>query len=239
MDAATASPASRASPRSLHVLLADDDEFSREVVRHLLVSAGHTVHVVGNGRQALEALQSSQRFDVMLLDVQMPELDGFQVVEAIRETERGTARHLPVIALTALDGQGDREQCIDAGMDDYLSKPIRMTALDGALERVTAARIGPGGSPSRADQMPPTPDANSQLLDPATILASCGGDEVLLREMIDLSTPEPLTSEPFTPEPLKPNAWAKIDRELESMDAFIRSQKPPGTESFKPGVRTR
>jgi CheY-like chemotaxis protein/HPt (histidine-containing phosphotransfer) domain-containing protein len=186
MDAATASPASPASRRPLHVLLADDDEFSREVVRHLLVSAGHTVHVVSNGREALEAVQSPQRFDVMLLDVRMPEPDGFQVIKVIRQAEGRGARRLPVIALTALTRLGDREQCIDAGMNDYLPKPIRMAQLNAALERVTAVRAGRGDPPSRADEIASNFDANSDLLDAATILASCGGDETLLREMIDL-----------------------------------------------------
>jgi CheY-like chemotaxis protein len=186
MDAATASPASRASPGPLHVLLVDDDEFSREVVRHLLVSAGHAVHVVTSGREALEAAQSPQRFDVMLLDVHMPEPDGFQVIEAIRQAEGRGARRLPVIALTALTRPGDREQCIDAGMDDYLPKPIRVAQLNAALERVTAGRGGRGDPPSRADEIASNIDAIPDLLDAVTILAGCGGDGALLREMIEL-----------------------------------------------------
>jgi CheY-like chemotaxis protein len=162
------------------VLLAEDDEFNQEVVRHLLVRGGHSVHIVANGRQALAAVQGSQRFDVMLLDVQMPELDGFQVIKAIRETERGTERRLAVVALTAMDGPGERERCIDAGMDHYLSKPVRMSELYAALERVG------GDSSLREKEIPSTHDAESDLLDPATILATCGGDEELLREMIDL-----------------------------------------------------
>ena len=92
-----------------------------------------------NGREAL-ALAEEGGFDLLLLDVHMPELDGFQVVRAIREREHGAAGHLPVIALTARSRKEDRERCLAAGMDDFLSKPVQAADLLAAIARVQGAR---------------------------------------------------------------------------------------------------
>jgi CheY-like chemotaxis protein/HPt (histidine-containing phosphotransfer) domain-containing protein len=176
------------SHRSLNVLLAEDDEFNQQVIRHLLVSAGHRVQIAADGRAALEAVRSAERFDVLLLDIHMPQMDGLAVIQSIRQAEEQTARRLPVIALTALNDPGDRERCLEAGMDEYLCKPIRMTELTAALQRVlrvAADTISSAETPGPAIPMA-TPAANSELLDPATLLATCGGDDLLLQEMIDL-----------------------------------------------------
>jgi response regulator RpfG family c-di-GMP phosphodiesterase len=109
----------------------------------------------------------------MLLDIHMPELDGFQVIAALRDRERGSNRHLPVIALTARSGRGERERCLQAGMDDYLAKPIGAAELFAAL-----ARAAPGEPASGK------PAANAvDLLDPTALLAACGEDAELLAKM--------------------------------------------------------
>ena len=133
------------------------------------------MHLAGDGRAALTALEQNQ-FDVMLLDIHMPELDGFQVVAAQRQREQGTGRHLPVIALTARSADGERERCLQAGMDDYLAKPVRAAALFAALDRVVSGE----GVPRPVESDAGVPDG---LLDPAALLAACDGDAELLRKM--------------------------------------------------------
>ena len=120
-EAASAAPAVTSS---LHILVAEDNEFNAQLLEQLLRRRGHYVRVASNGREAL-ALAQERVFDLLLLDVHMPELDGFQVVSAVRERERTSDRHLPVIALTARSRKEDRERCLAAGMDDFLSKPVR------------------------------------------------------------------------------------------------------------------
>ena len=117
---------------SLSVLLAEDNKINQKVAVALLKRAGHRVQVVANGRDAV--LESGRGdFDVILMDVQMPEADGIQATEMIRARETESGEHVPIIALTAHAMQGDRERCIRAGMDDYLPKPLSADALDEKL----------------------------------------------------------------------------------------------------------
>jgi two-component system, sensor histidine kinase and response regulator len=92
-----------------------------------------------NGREALEMLKK-QNFDIVLMDIQMPEMDGFEATKRIREKEQASGTHQPIIALTAHAMKGDRERCLASGMDDYLNKPIRPDELDEILERYLALR---------------------------------------------------------------------------------------------------
>ena len=119
-------------------------------------------------------------FDLLLLDVHMPELDGFQVVQAIREWEQTAEGHLPIIALTARSRQEDREQCLAAGMDDFLAKPIQAANLWTAIDRVVAARP-PHPSPSEGEKG--RGEGGSGLLTPRILLAACGGDAVILEKI--------------------------------------------------------
>ena len=119
----------------LRVLLAEDNLVNQRLAFRILDNAGHTVTLVNNGREALAAVQK-QDFDVVLMDVQMPEMDGFEATQAIRESEADKNTHLPIIALTAHAMSGDRERCLAAGMDDYLSKPVRATDLLNLLKHV-------------------------------------------------------------------------------------------------------
>jgi CheY-like chemotaxis protein len=141
----------------------------------LLPRRGHTVHIAADGRAALAALEQSH-FDVMLLDVHLPELDGFQVIGLQRQREQGTGRHLPVIAVTARSETGERERCLQAGMDDYLAKPVRATELFATIDRVISSH---GASWSVASDT----GSHQRLLDPSALLAACGGDAELLRKM--------------------------------------------------------
>ena len=128
----------------LRILLAEDNAVNRLVAVRLLERQGHSVAVACDGRQAVDALEREQ-FDLALLDVQMPELDGFEVAAAVRAREEGTGRRLPLVALTAHAMQGDRERCLDAGMDDYVTKPIQMERLTQVM-----ADLLPAGAPAAA-----------------------------------------------------------------------------------------
>jgi two-component system, sensor histidine kinase and response regulator len=123
----------------LSVLLVEDNPVNQRLATRMIEKRGHRVVLAGNGREALEALGKGS-FDLVLMDVQMPEMDGFQATAAIREKEIRTGSHLPVIALTAHAIKGDRERCLAAGMDGYLTKPIRPRELDDVLESYLARR---------------------------------------------------------------------------------------------------
>ncbi len=131
------------SQRSLNVLLAEDNAVSRRLAARLLEKCGHQVSLANNGREAVAAFVQ-QTFDLVLMDVQMPEMDGFEATAAIREYERASATHVPIIALTARAMPGDEERCLRAGMDAYVSKPIDSAVLDRTIERVKAAETEPG-----------------------------------------------------------------------------------------------
>ena len=120
---------------SLRVLLAEDNVVNQRLTRRLLEKRGHHVTVTANGRRAVEALEKDS-FDLVLMDVQMPELDGFEATALIREREKHSGTHVPVVALTAHAMKGDRERCLAAGMDGYLTKPIRSSELDEILKGV-------------------------------------------------------------------------------------------------------
>jgi CheY-like chemotaxis protein/HPt (histidine-containing phosphotransfer) domain-containing protein len=153
----------------LHVLVAEDNEFNAQLLEQLLVRRGHRVRLANNGREAL-ALAEEGGFDLLLLDIHMPELDGFQVVRAVREREQTLGGHLPVVALTARSRQEDRERCLAAGMDDFLAKPIQAAELWAAVERVVGAR-------------PSADRPGSDLLDPRVLWAACGGDALILGKL--------------------------------------------------------
>lgn len=124
-----------AKEKRLHILLAEDNPTNQKVASLLLERQGHTVTVVGNGREAVEAWRGGQ-FDAILMDVQMPEMDGFEATIAIRRQEAGSRRRIPIIALTAQALRGDRERCLQAGMDGYLTKPLQVNRLFEVLELV-------------------------------------------------------------------------------------------------------
>jgi len=130
---ATAPPS--APQRSLRVLLAEDSLVNQKLAVGLLEKHGHQVTLANHGREAVAAWES-QDFDLVLMDVQMPEMDGYEATEAIRTRERETGRHTPIIAMTAHAMKGDRERCLAAGMDGYVAKPIRAQQIFDAIEQV-------------------------------------------------------------------------------------------------------
>jgi CheY-like chemotaxis protein len=119
--------------RALHVLVAEDNQINQKVVTRLLEKQGHRATLAGNGREAIEKLLVGE-FDAILMDVQMPEMNGLEATRAIRRAERGSGRHVPILAMTAHAMKGDREKCLASGMDGYVSKPIRAQELLEALQ---------------------------------------------------------------------------------------------------------
>ena len=136
ISSAVAAAARRAAGpvRGARVLVAEDNIVNQRVAEGLLTRRGHLVTVVGNGREAVDALRRGE-FDVVLMDVQMPEMDGFEATAAIREWERETGHRVRIVAMTAHAMSGDRERCLAAGMDGYLSKPIDQRSLYDVVER--------------------------------------------------------------------------------------------------------
>jgi PAS domain S-box-containing protein len=169
-------PAAAGSRRRLRLLLAEDNVVNQTLAIRLLEREGHSVAVAGNGREALRLLDE-QPFDLVLMDVEMPEMGGFEATGVIRRQEQGTGRHVPIIAMTAHAMKGDRERCLQAGMDGYVSKPVRVEELGRVMEAV----LGQGAPPAEAAA--PGPGA---LLDREAALANVSGDEGLLQELIQV-----------------------------------------------------
>jgi len=143
------------SSASLHgfrsrILLAEDNLVNQRLVQRILEKEGHEVVVVGNGREALEALARAN-FDLVLMDVQMPEMDGLETARRVRQIEQVTRAHIPIIALTAHAMKGDQDRCLGAGMDGYLSKPIRAADLSKIVQtygnRIERVALGADGDP--------------------------------------------------------------------------------------------
>jgi CheY-like chemotaxis protein len=121
------------------VLVAEDNPINQKVLQHLIERRGHSVEVAASGRETLRLLDERE-FDLVLMDVQMPEMDGFETTREIRRRERQTGNHQTIVAMTAHSMSGDRERCLEAGMDDYLSKPVSIQQLERLLDRIGASR---------------------------------------------------------------------------------------------------
>ncbi|MGH9313445.1 MAG: response regulator [Vicinamibacterales bacterium] len=169
-----------APPASLRVLVAEDNPVNRTLVITLLRKRGHRVEAVENGRDAVAAVERAGAggFDVVLMDVQMPEMGGFEAATAIREKERRSGGHVPILALTAHTMKGDRERCLAAGMDGYLPKPIDVDLLVATVEKL--------GAPAPNTAPEPEAAASDELFDERAALARVGGDRQLLKQVVGL-----------------------------------------------------
>ncbi|HEV2419563.1 MAG TPA: response regulator [Terriglobia bacterium] len=150
---------------ALNILLAEDNPVNQQVARRLLEKRGHVVTVVSNGRLAVAALEE-RRFDLVLMDVQMPEMDGLEATALIREREKLSGDHIPIIAMTANAMSGDAEKCLAAGMDEYLSKPIKVDRAMEVIATLGQRRAAPPAVPvdgGSASSSPPVPDPNPLL----------------------------------------------------------------------------
>jgi PAS domain S-box-containing protein len=160
----------------LHILLVDDNTFNQRVGVLKLEKKGHSVLVAGSGKEALARLEQ-EPFDLLFLDLQMPDMDGLEVTAAIRQRERGTGKHLPIIAMTAHAMKGIREQCVAAGMDGYVVKPIQDKELWREVQAVVPVPV-PNDLSERREALAPS------LLDETATLARVGGNRQLLQELV-------------------------------------------------------
>ena len=165
--------------RSLRLLLTEDNLVNQKLAVRLLEKRGHSVVIASNGREAVEALHH-QRFDVVLMDVQMPEMDGFEATQIIRARERDTGGHVPIVAMTAHAMKGDRERCLEVGMDGYISKPLRPSELFEAVESLG------GQSNGDATMVALSTDPSVSAFDQDAALGNVGGDIEVLREIIGM-----------------------------------------------------
>jgi CheY-like chemotaxis protein len=124
---------------SLFILVAEDNAINQLLSRRLLEKMGHRVQVVGTGREAVQAVEQ-QRFDLVLMDIQMPDMDGLEATRSIRKAELRTGRHLPIVAMTAHAMEGDEERCLTSGMDGYIAKPIEPQVLFATVGALTGAQ---------------------------------------------------------------------------------------------------
>lgn len=177
-------PPSIAAVNPLHILLVEDNLVNQTVAVRMLEKVGHGVVVANNGKEALEVL-ARESFDLILMDVQMPLLDGLETTRLIREEERETTRHLPIIAMTAHAMKGDREQCLAAGMDDYLAKPINTSELYALIEKHVPTMGSHLPEPvAREEQAEPL--VEKEVFDISQALARVGGDRGFLVELAQL-----------------------------------------------------
>jgi PAS domain S-box-containing protein len=178
----SAQPASQPAlpPRPpLHLLVAEDNAVNQKLAADVLQRHGHTCAIAKNGQEAVDML-AREAFDAVLMDVQMPVLDGLEATRIIRQREQGTGRRIPIVALTAHVMAGDRETCIGAGMDDYLPKPLRANEVLAALAALLSADApAAAASPAAMAHTGSTPEH-------ARMLEAVGGDAALLRELAAL-----------------------------------------------------
>ncbi|MBI1764106.1 MAG: response regulator, partial [Acidobacteria bacterium] len=172
---------------TMHILLAEDNLVNQRLAIRLLQKQGHSVVTANNGREALAAL-AAESFDLVLMDIQMPEMSGLEATAAIRAQEQTTGKHLPIVALTAYAMKGDRERCLDAGMDAYVSKPIQAAELHQTIAGLYAKYGPPAAATNTRVASEPAPHAApaKPAFDAAASLALVEGDQDLLVELIEL-----------------------------------------------------
>jgi CheY-like chemotaxis protein/HPt (histidine-containing phosphotransfer) domain-containing protein len=165
--------------RRLRILVADDNPINQKVTGRILEKLGYLYDAVSNGREAVDCL-ARVKYDVILMDVQMPEMDGFEATAAIRGREREAGGHVPIVAVTAHALQGDKDRCIEAGMDDYISKPVQPEELVRVLERFLAGDAARPIGRARREGGPRSSIFNRQAL-----LSRVDDDIELFRELLD------------------------------------------------------
>lgn len=168
----------RESKRRLSILLAEDNAVNQKLATKMLERMGHTVTVAGDGVKALQVLEK-ERFDLVLMDVQMPEMDGLEATRTQRRREKATGTHIPIIAMTAYAMKGDKEKCLESGMDGYISKPISAQELYEIIEQVLSA-------PEKEPEKLTIRARTVGTLNKKAILERVGGDIDLFKEIVGL-----------------------------------------------------
>lgn len=167
----------------MKVLLVEDNVTNQKLAAAILRKRGHAVTIAGDGRRALELFEREQ-FDLILMDMQMPQMDGLEATEAIRSIERRTGAHIPIVALTANAMVTDRERCLNAGMDTYLSKPVRTDDLLKAIQRaVNAPKLM---NPDSSSNDSPAGGEVIEVFDYGASVAQVEGDRELLAQLAEV-----------------------------------------------------
>jgi len=172
----------REARRKLRILVVEDNAINRELVTRLLQKHEHTIIAVTTGREAVDLLEKEPACcDMILMDVEMPVMDGLQATALVREREKASGRHIPIIALTAYAMKGDRERCLASGMGSYLSKPIRYQDLLETIQRLVSGMPDvPAPAPAPAERPP------AEVLDEAALMSRVDNDLQLMQDLIDL-----------------------------------------------------
>jgi PAS domain S-box-containing protein len=215
------------------LLLAEDNAVNQKLAIRLLEKRGYQVVAANNGREALEALER-ESFDAVLMDVQMPEMDGFEATAAIRSREAERGIHVPVIAMTAHAMKGDRERCMQAGMDGYVAKPLRIEELLAVLNQVTLPRTS-AGTPTTS---PPQPGAvsngvplhspsSASVMDRSAALRRVQGDEALLSELASVFLEDYPRQVSAIRESVVPRDAARLQREAHALKGAAATLAAP------------
>ena len=178
------------APGALSILLAEDNTVNQKLAARVLEKRGHDVRVVANGREVISECEKGS-FDLVLMDVQMPEMDGLEATAGIRSMEASSGAHVPVVAMTAHAMEGDRERCLEAGMDAYLAKPLEPEQMISLVESLAKPKPKARRRTPKAEPVPAaSPAAPSyqapEAFDPAAALDRVGGDRALLVEVMEL-----------------------------------------------------
>src|SRR5208337_479349 len=161
----------------------EDNVVNQKVATKILEKWGHSIVVASSGKEAVEACEK-ERFDLMFMDIQMPDLDGFEATQIIREREKDGGGRLPIAAMTAYAMKGDKEKCLAAGMDDYVSKPINRDELFSVIEKFAKGGEATGNSISISSKDDEA--FKTEVFDIAKALEIAGGDKAFLKELADL-----------------------------------------------------
>jgi two-component system, sensor histidine kinase and response regulator len=214
---------SRIESRQLQILLVEDNPVNREMALAVLGSRGHTVSVAVNGLEAVE-LYRSHSYDVVLMDIQMPEMDGFTATALIRTIEEQTGRRTPIVAVTAHATQGDREECLARGMDAYISKPVRMAVLLEAIAAVTESST-PKAVPASDKK---EGDHSTAVLDYDEALKQCVDDAELVERLFRKLLEEASRMQTAMEQALQanqPEELAKIAHRLKGAVATVAARR--------------
>lgn len=208
------------------ILVVEDDPVLRKLTLLQLQKLGYIAKVVSSGREAVDAVLNNGPYDLVLMDFQMPHMDGFQATRAIREGEQNLGRHVPIIAITAHAMQGDREQCLSAGMDDYLSKPVKLCQLQQMISRwiVPKEKNKEKSVLVATDELGLREAVNLKTLENLRQLQADGGSDLLIKELIDIylsDTPPRLTALQVAGEQRKAEALSFAAHTLKSSSANI------------------
>jgi CheY-like chemotaxis protein len=225
-----ASETNVAAVHALNILLSEDNAVNQKLAIRLLEKAGHRVTLAQTGLEAVTAWQNSAdaEFDVLLMDIQMPVMDGMEATAEIRSREKKSGKHVPILAMTAHAMRGDRERCLASGMDGYISKPIHPADLFAEIERCVGLKKGNSPMTEKIEGV-------GELIDRTSLLERVEGDQELLTEMIQIFKEEAPALMAAMHAALKRGDWIVLERSAHSLKGAVSnlSSKSVATAALK------